>query len=199
MSTITTIKAAATRLGELSKLPVQSFATVGADNVQDNTARSVVANHDQAGELIDLIRPELGPGMIAFIGKPTTAGDLESDVEVVVAHGKDQFDIVRIARTDGAKYGLSTEDIIERLKVYHEQIGIEVFEASDDSLSFILEEIPENLTELCEDFEAFCPDLTAQMVNSIEELEEIIVETQMVVLWWDRSEEDDLEELAEEA
>jgi hypothetical protein len=106
-------------------------------------------------------------------GRPYTAyGD------VVVAPTDDQYDILRVEQTNGANYGLQTEDIIDALKSTDQQFGVDILDAGFDFVRFSLATPPSD--EELEQFNAgllqLCPDLEGE--------ENILVES-VIQLWWD--------------
>ena len=123
---------------------------------------------------------------MAFIGTTQWLGEEKHDgVEVVLGKGKDQFDIVRLARTDACNYDLFAEDIIQRLEKYHHSFGIDIFHAETDTIEFDLIGFPTDLAAFAKDLFDFCPDIVLQGVGTVEALEEAIADTGKVYLWWD--------------
>ena len=106
-------------------------------------------------------------------GKPYTAyGD------VIVSPSNDQFDILRVELTNGANYGLQTEDIIDALKSIDNQFGVDILNAGFDFVKIRLSKPPSNeeALELIDRLLELCPDLEGEDEVSIEGI---------VQLWWD--------------
>ncbi len=61
---------------------------------------------------------------------------------IVIAPTKDQFDILRYERTNGANHGLQTEDVIEKLKKVDETYGVDIVGACMDGVEFLLKRVP---------------------------------------------------------
>ena len=180
------LEKAAQRLAEITQQPINNFSTFDFGRQQNPTAKSVIVANNMAREILTQIRSELDPGLIAFIGTThNLASNKPRKAEIVIAEGKSQFDILKLAQFNGANYGLETEDIIAKLKTYDKQYGIDIFHAEFDTIEFILNTIPKNLTKFCEDLYDFCPDIVDQGIGSIEELEEDIIMRGEVFLWWD--------------
>ncbi|HLY24737.1 MAG TPA: DUF4253 domain-containing protein [Aggregatilineales bacterium] len=97
---------------------------------------------------------------------------------IVVAPTTNQFDILRIERTDAANYHLDTEAVIMKLKALDNDLGIDLIGATGDSVEFRLKRIPTGddakalgkwLLEFCPDFETAPQDFADGKV----------------FLWWD--------------
>jgi hypothetical protein len=101
-----------------------------------------------------------------------------NDDTIVVAPTTDQFDILRYERTDGANYGLQTEDVIEKLKEVNAKYGIDIVGAGIGGVEFILKRIPKG--KEAQDFGQwlldFCPDLYEAPLS---------FPKGKVALWWD--------------
>lgn len=106
-------------------------------------------------------------------GRPFTAyGD------VIVAPTDNQYDVLRIEETNGANYGLQTEDLIRWLRGIEERYGLQILDAGFDFVRFELGEVPagEDALELMADLLQLCPDL---------EGEDDPLGEGVVQLWWD--------------
>jgi hypothetical protein len=140
----------------------------------------------EAPAIVDALRREIGPELLAFVGctrslaEPPDAGS-----EVVVASGKDQFEILRLAQSDAVNYHLDTEALVRKLQEYDAQYGIDIFHAETDTIEFRLKARPKDLTAFCKDLYQFCPDIVEQGVGTIAELEKELARTRTVFLWWD--------------
>ncbi len=98
--------------------------------------------------------------------------------DVIVLPSSDPFDILRFEETDGANFGIQTEDVIARLQVLDEQFGIDIIDAGFDYVVFLLKHAPEanQVTELKTFLTKLCPDIEdAQAQISAGKIE----------LWWD--------------
>ena len=183
---IVKLDAAAQRLTEMSGASIRDYSTYDFGRNRDPNAKSVVASHDRSQELVAEMREQLGQSLICFVGTTRWLGDEEHDGdEIVVANGNSQFDILRIARSDAINYGMETDDLIKKLKVYDEQFGIEIFHAETDTIQFVFLKMPEDLTAFCKDLYEFCPDIVNQGTGSVELYEKEIKEREQVFLWWD--------------
>ena len=178
---------AASRLAEFSGRPLRGHSTFDFGRDRDSGARSVIVAKDVAEGLLKRIRAQLPERVIAFIGTTKWLGDEKHDgVELVVANGHSQFDILRVARSDAVNYGMETEDLVAKLVEYDEAYGIDIFQAETDTIQFTLRRPPDPLSPFCSDLYEFCPDIVDQGCATIEALEEeIAASAGRVFLWWD--------------
>jgi hypothetical protein len=97
---------------------------------------------------------------------------------VIVVPTDNQYDILRIEETNGANYGLQTEDLIDALKRIDNRFGIDIVGASYDLVKFKLNEPPsgEEAEQFIEELYLLCPDLKAE--------DEPVLENH-ILLWWD--------------
>ncbi len=181
-----TLDQAGLRLSQLAGSPLRNYSTYDFGRQQDAAARSVIAPRDQASNLLQKLRQELGPNLVAFIGNTQWLGEEQHDGdEIVVGLGASQFDMLRIARSDGINHDLETEDLIAKLTEYDSRYGIDIYHAESDTVEFVLGRMPEDLTAFCQDLYSFCPDVVDQGTGSIDKLEDEIEARGQVFLWWD--------------
>src|SRR5437870_2849713 len=158
MESPTVLESIASRLSDIAGQPFRAYSSFDFGREHDDTARSVIVAKEAAVEVLKTVRAELKPGVVAFIGTTNWLGKEKPDgVEIVVANGQSQFDILRTARSDAANYGLDTEDLIQKLKEYDDAFGIDIFYAETDTIQFRLSEMPDPLRPFCEDLYKFCP------------------------------------------
>ena len=106
-------------------------------------------------------------------------------VEVVVDTGKDQFDILRIARSNAANYDMDTTDLIQRLEEYDRRYGIDIVRAATDLVAFRLIRMPDDISDFAVALYEFCPDIVDQGTGSVAALVEELGRDKTVYLWWD--------------
>jgi hypothetical protein len=177
---------AAVRLSQLSGKPTGPYTATADEAGPNPDARVVSVRAAKAPHILQTMRQELGPGLVAFVGHIDVLADPRADgAEVVVAKGADQFDILRVAKSDAANYDKDTEDLITRLKSYDEKYGIDIFHAELDTIEFKLRTLPKDLRAFCKDLYEFCPDIVEQGAGDLQTLEKEISRAQSVYLWWD--------------
>ncbi len=174
-------------LASASGKPVRDFSTCDFGREQVPAAVSVVVPKKVARSLVAKLRKELPASAIAFMGTTRWLGAEKNadQVEVVVAEGASQFDILRIAKSDAVNHGMQTEQLIARLQEWDKAFGIDVWHAETDTIEFELKGQPPDLEAFAEQIYAFCPDIVDQGEGSVDALAEGIAASRAVFLWWD--------------
>src|SRR5260370_26196597 len=182
-----TLEAAAKRLSEISGAPVRDYSTRDFGRDRNPDARAVVVPKAKSRQVLQRIRRELDPTIVAFIGSTQWLGDEEhpDGEEIVLASAKSQFDILRVAQSDACNYDMLTEDLIKKLTEYDEACGIDIFHAETDTIEFRFLKLPADMPGFCNDLYQFCPAIVDQGVGTVEALEDEIRRTQEVFLWRD--------------
>ncbi len=149
-------------------------------------ARSVLVEEHHARAQLNEIRQHLGPRYVAFIGTRRSLADQRAQsVEIVIAPGTSQFDIIYVAASDAVNYGMETDDLVSVLRRWDQSIGIEIFAAQTDRISFRLKSPPANLNAFAKEVYEFCPDIVDQESATLADLATEIATTNEVHLWWD--------------
>ena len=168
------------------RLAVRHYSTFDFGREKDESNISVVVSERRAHRILPDLRDYLGPGLVAFIGTTRWLGhEHHSGVELVVAPGESQFDMLRAARSDAVNFGIETEELIERLQGLHERYNFAIFHAETDTIEFTFESLPKDVRPLAEEIYELCPDIVDQGCGSVEALAKGIRDTRMVLLWWD--------------
>lgn len=151
-----------------------------------------VTSDDDMEELIESLRASVSSqGYLVFMTKKDYEFNDDTDsyerISFVVGliKGNDQFDIVRAMRTNAFEYSLKTEDIVNKLKEWHERWGLKILGAEYDWVDAIFINQPENMLEFANEVYEFSPDVVMQITGSEEELAHIMEESNSVYLWWD--------------
>jgi hypothetical protein len=166
--------------------PPRDYSTFEFGRDRDTANVSVVLPEQRARELLPNLRRQLAPGLVAFIGTSRWLGDEQHrGVELVVAPGASQFDILRVARSDACNYDLDTEQLIERLTDFERRFGIVITHAETDTIEFGLGTTPEDWQAFAQELYEFCPDIVDQGTGSVEALAAELRERGAVFLWWD--------------
>ncbi|MFA6210528.1 MAG: DUF4253 domain-containing protein [Candidatus Obscuribacterales bacterium] len=100
------------------------------------------------------------------------------------------FDMVRAQGTNGTNYGLSNEDVIEKLKYWDKKYGVTVVEATFESMKVSFKKLPADLSELCTEFFLFCPDIemsTDEHSNAarMRSMADSLRQNKVMSFWWD--------------
>ena len=142
---------------------------------------------DPARGALQAVRAKLPKGCVAWLGTTRWLGAEKhaGKVELAIAQGEDQFDILRHAASDAANFGLGTEDLVTKLRAWDRACRLELVHAETDTIELDLKGRLADAAAFAADVYAFCPDIVDQGIGSVEALEEAIVETGRVYLWWD--------------
>ncbi|MEK3724767.1 DUF4253 domain-containing protein [Paenibacillus sp. FSL H8-0034] len=182
-----TLDEAGLELERLSGQKLLPYATLDFGRDQYPHSISVIAP-DKAVALqwVDDIQRRLAPGLLCYAGTSQWLGDdPKTGTEVVIGLGETQLDIVRLAQTDACNYDLDNAALIAKLQELDSRYGISIKTASTDTVGFVITALPEDMSRLCSDLYAFCPDLIDQGVGSMEALEAFLFDNDYVELWWD--------------
>ena len=180
------LEAGAALLSQVTSQPARAFSTTDFGREQNPLARSVLVPEPAAERLLDQVRKRLAPGLVAFVGVTNSLAEPKPvGVELVVAQGRDQFDILRTAQTDGVNYELDTEAIVAELRAWDKEFGIDIWQAETDTVQLRLKTMPKNVLAFAQRVYKFCPDIVDQGVGSVKELAKEIEKTKSVGLWWD--------------
>ncbi|MGG6267195.1 DUF4253 domain-containing protein [Leptolyngbya sp. AN03gr2] len=181
------LETTAIRLAQITKVAVRDFATYDFGREQESSARSAIVAKSQSRVMLRKLRSELSSGVIAFLGTTHLPQKPKRKIfqELVVAPGVDQFDCLRVAKSDAINFGMRTDDLIARLMRYHSDYGIDIFHAESDAVSFRLLTLPSPLTAFCCDLWEFCPQGWEKTDKALSDLANRIEQNQDIELWWD--------------
>jgi hypothetical protein len=84
----------------------------------------------EAEVIVFKLRESLTESLVCFVGTTRFPGEGPIDgAEIVIGPGTCQFDILRHAKTDAINYDMTTGDLIEKLKQYDREFGIDIYHA----------------------------------------------------------------------
>lgn len=173
-------------LAAVTKSNVRDYWTNDFGRKKRSGGYSVIVPVESAEKLLESIRAQVPSGYVAFIG---TTNNLDhrkiKGAELVMAPGQDQFDIVRLAATDAVNHDKTTDQIIEELRRWDSQFGIDIWQAETDTVQLKLKSIPVDLPEFAQGLYEFCPDIVDQGVGDIESLQAAVKQEGAIFLWWD--------------
>jgi len=160
-------------LHEATGAQVLPYSTRDFGRDQYPAGRSVRVPEASADALLARVRAKLPPGWVAWVGvtHDLAAKKPAAGVELAAAPGRDQFDILRAAATDGTNYDLQTADIVKELQAWDREFGIDIQRAETDTVQLRLKKLPKNVKAFAQRVYKFCPDIVEQGVGSVEELE----------------------------
>ncbi len=102
-----------------------------------------------------------------------------------VIKGADQYEILRIMRTNGGQYDILNEDVVGRLKDWEKSFSFEIVGADNDWVEIEFKTLPKDLAAFAEEVYDFCPDAVDQGPGSVSGLVKDIQTTRRLFLWWD--------------
>jgi len=173
-------------LAEVSGGEVRPYWTQDFGRAKKSGGYSALVPEGSAKTLLLKLRARLPQGYVAFVGTTRNLDDPAiRGVELVLARGHDQFDIVRLAATDGVNYGLTSEDIVLRLEKWDAAFGIDIWQAETDTVQMDLKSQPKDIRAFSRELYKFCPDIVDQGVGDLKSLQEEIREQEAITLWWD--------------
>lgn len=107
--------------------------------------------------------------------------------EIGIIKGIDQFDILKIRQTNGDNYDISNEEVVAKLREWHQRYPLTIIGADFDWVEANFKVFPQNkeLKAFAEEVYKFCPDIVDQGSGSIDGLIEDMKETKKLYLWWD--------------
>lgn len=171
-------------LGQESGLPVRSYMTFDFGTAKNTNARSVLVPMKQWEELLRRVRSKTGAGLVAFAGTLHEENPKNVQVELVIAKGLDQFEILRLAQTDGVNYALTTEAIIAVLRTWDKEFGIDILHATTDQIRFGFKTLPKDRLAFARRAVKFCPDLL-QTYPTVPAIAVAIYRSKELDIWWD--------------
>ena len=121
-------------LAAVTKSNVRDFWTNDFGREKRSGGYSVIGPTERAETFLKSVREQLPTGYVAFVGTTNNLDDPKiKGVEIVLAPGQDQFDIIRLAATDAVNYDKTTDQIIEELRQWDSQFGIDIWQAETAS------------------------------------------------------------------
>jgi hypothetical protein len=130
---------------------------------------SVAVEKAELESLLPQLRAVLPAGYHAFWSRRREANGLQASEEIVLLRGDDPWQIVNIKATDGANYGLQTQDIIEWLQQLSPRCKFELTGAADDWVALRFETLPADICAFAQEVYEFCPDSVDQGIGVMSE------------------------------
>lgn len=104
---------------------------------------------------------------------------------ICILKSADKYDVLRALKSNGINYDIDTDSLIEKLKEWEKEYGIEIEGADGDWVDIKFNKLPEDIKKFAKEIYEFCPDSVDQGVGSLEELENYLKVYKGVFLWWD--------------
>lgn len=85
-----------------------------------------------------------------------------------------QYDQIIENQINGSNYGISTQKIVEKLKFWDAQYGINILDVTNDSILLEFKSLPDDLDPLAAEIYDFCPDIIDQNFGCMDEMVEMM-------------------------
>jgi Domain of unknown function (DUF4253) len=128
------------------------------------------------------LRRQLGSGYFVFRSEQQFG--MAPD-EVSVLKTGDQFEVLRVMRTNGWNYDLSPDAVIAQLEKWDAQYGLALRGAGFGWAEAAMERPPSDMLAFARAVHEFCPDLVDQGTQTVEVLADEMRRTGTLYLWWD--------------
>jgi hypothetical protein len=137
------------------------------DGVGEEIGLSIAVKDGEAAErVMTNVQARLpARGYRAFWSERLAADGMKESDEVVILRTTDPNAIVRMKRSDGANYGISTEDIPARLRAWESLCSFDIVGASTSWVALQFRTLPEKICAFGEEVYLFCPDSVEQGVG----------------------------------
>ncbi len=104
---------------------------------------------------------------------------------ICIIKGKDELDILRYRKTNGANYSLESKDVLQKISEWKLKYGLKIIGCSQDYIEIKFDILPQNMDEFANEVYEFCPDSVEQGVGDVKSLKEYIISEKGIWLWWD--------------
>lgn len=138
--------------------------------LEDADGIAVAADRDEVAPIIGRLQPTLFPrGYRAFSSEECEANGSKRYDVVAVLKNIDDSEIVRVKRSNGGNYDVSTEAILEKIQSWRSQCDLEVVGAAGAWVAIQFATLPKNVCTFAEEIYEFCPDTVEQGVGLLHE------------------------------
>ncbi|WP_051279184.1 DUF4253 domain-containing protein [Chitinilyticum aquatile] len=174
------------QLAAVSAAAVRNYSTRDFGRDKYPGAISAIVPEASAPAKLAELRRRLPQGLVAFIGTSNSLAERKvKGVELVVGHGSSAVDILEIAQTDAANYGMYPKDVQRKIAAWDKLYGVDVWQAETDTIQLKFRKLPPDLKRFAKELYEFCPDVVDQGVGSLAALEQALREQHGAYLWWD--------------
>ena len=105
--------------------------------------------------------------------------------DVVILKAESAYDVINIVGTQAPNYGIGTNDIIERLKLWDNQVHFNFTVIDYDRVEAYMEQLPPDLKKFTKEIYEFCPDVIDQGYGSMKDMIKNYKEDKYFWMWWD--------------
>jgi hypothetical protein len=144
---------------------------------------AVTVPEDRSLEILRELRRKLHPlHYLAFIVESNSG--LKTD-KIGVIKGPDPYEIIRIMNTGGDENGISTDDVLERLKDWEKISSFHILGADSSRVELEFTRLPADLKAFAEEVYDFSPDAVDEGPGTVEALMKELRKTGRIILMWE--------------
>lgn len=111
-------------------------------------------------------------------------GSSQKDID-----GVSKFDFVRLAGVDAPNYGINTDLIVDQLKKWDDEFGVQLISASSDRMLIHFSSVPQDESQLLTEIFTLCPEFVENTdppnLVHVERFRKDFLKTHDVHFWWD--------------
>lgn len=126
---------------------------------------SVAVSKEKLYSTVEELRTKLPPGYFIAVVNNYQESGLSLPSSIAILKTRDRYDLLRIRHTSAANYGLSTHDVIAKLKVWEQQSEFDIVEVASDSITLSFRSLPSSICAFAEEVYQFCPDSVEQGIS----------------------------------
>lgn len=104
---------------------------------------------------------------------------------IAIVNTKDDIEYLRLVRTDGINYDITSEKVVEKYAKWDEEYDLELVGAGMDWLEARVHGDQVDWSRFAKEAYSFCPDIVDQGTGTIEKLEAEMKKGKTLYLWWD--------------
>jgi hypothetical protein len=105
--------------------------------------------------------------------------------DIVIINQSDQFKIVELIGTHGINYDLFNQDILQKLKEWHQEVNFKIQIIDEDRIHAYLLKEPKDYSKFTAEIYEFCPDVIDQGYGSMKEMITDYRTNRYFWLWFD--------------
>lgn len=142
-------------------------------------------NHLKSDELILKLKNDFKTkGYTIFLLKNNSDINNEPD-HIGVLKTTDKYVVLKHINTNGLNWNITNDSVIKIIKEFDNKYKLELISASSDGCEFIINNEPQDWTEIAEELNKSCPDYVEQGWATIEEIAAEMKKSKRIPFWWD--------------
>jgi hypothetical protein len=148
-----------------------------------STGVSISVPEDKTDLMLSLLKKKIRPlKHMAFVVE--TNEGIKTD-KIGILKGTDQYEILRLMQTNGTGYGITNDDIIEKLKAWDKCYPFEIIGANYEWVEIEFKTLPRDLKAFADEVGEFCPDAIDGGATGTDEFAKDLKKTKKLLLWWE--------------